>query len=95
MEEELRAALTTAQHEITKKEQFCLKRYNLSEKLDAQNRDLRETIGLITEELDKARESLLMSEGRVANLKKMVTILRADLSLAQERSSEVDRLREE
>ena len=62
MEEELRATLMTAQHEITKKEQFCLERYNLSEKLDAQNKDLRATISLMTEGVGMTRESLRASE---------------------------------
>ena len=42
-----------------------------------------------------ARESLLVSEGQMADLEKTAAILHVDLSLAQERSSEVDGLREE
>ena len=87
--------LTVAQHDIAKKDQFCLKRYNFSEKLDAQNKSLRTTIGSMIEELGMARESLQASEERVADLEKMAAALREDLSLARERSSEVDELREE
>ena len=40
MEEELRAVLMPAQHEIRKKRQFCVERLNLSKKKDAQNKRL-------------------------------------------------------
>ena len=42
-----------------------------------------------------ARESLKASEEWVADLEKTVAVLHKDVSLAQERSSEVDELQEE
>ena len=92
MEEELQATLTAAQHEIAKKERFCLERYNLSEKLDVQNKNLWATIDSMIEELDTAQESLLAFEERVVDLEKTVAMLCEDLSLARERSSKVDEL---
>ena len=40
MEEELRAALKAAQHDIRKKERFSIERYDFSQKMSAQNKDL-------------------------------------------------------
>ena len=92
MEKELRAVLTAAQHDIAKKEQFCLERYNLSEKLDIQNKNLWATIGSMTKELGMAHESLKASEKWVADLEKIVSMLQEDLSSARERSSKADGL---
>ena len=82
MEEELRAVLTTAQHDIKKKEQFCVERYDLSEKLSAQNKDLQATIGSITEEVDMAHRSFEASEERAIDLEKTMAVLWNDLTLA-------------
>ena len=49
----------------------------------------------MTEELDVAYESLKAFEEWMANLEKTAVMLHEDLSLARERSSEVDELREE
>ena len=54
MEKELQTTLTAVQHKIAKKEQFCLERYNLSEKLDVQNKNLWATIDSMTKELGMA-----------------------------------------
>ena len=49
----------------------------------------------MTEELCTARESMKASEERVVDLEKIAIALHEDLSSAQEKSSEVDELREE
>ena len=62
MEEELRAMLKATQHDIRKKEKFCIERYDFSQKMSAQNKDLRALIGSMIEELGMARRSYEASE---------------------------------
>ena len=87
--------LLAALYDSKKKDQICLERYNLIEKLDAQNKSLRVAIGSMTEELCMARESIKAFEERVADLEKSTAMLQENLSSAQEKSFEVDRLQEE
>ena len=83
VEEELRAALEAAQHDIRKKEQFCIERYDFGQKMSAQNKDLRVLIGTMTEELGTARRSFEASKERVTNLEKTMATLQEDLASAQ------------
>ena len=57
MEEELRAVLEAAQYDIRKKKQFCIERYDFSQKMSTQNKTLRKLIGSMTKELGMARRS--------------------------------------
>ena len=68
---------------------------DLSEKLSAQNKDFRATIGSITEEISMAHRSFEASKERAIDLEKIVAALREDLTLARKGSSEVDELRAE
>ena len=94
-EEELRTTLLTAQFDIEKKDQIYRERHDFIEKLGAQNKGLRETIASLTEDLSMAHESVKASEERVADLEKIATALRKDLSSAWEKLSEVDELKGE
>ena len=67
--------LEAAQHDIRKKERFCVERYDFSQKMSAQNKDLRALIESMTEELGTARRPYEASEERVIDLEKTVATL--------------------
>ena len=75
MVEELHAALDATQEDLRKKDQFCVERYDFSQKMSALNKDLWVLIGSMTEELGTARRSYEVTEERVAELKKTVASL--------------------
>ena len=75
MEEELRAMLEAMQHDIRKKKRVYVKRYDFSQKMSAQNKDLQALIRSMTEELGTARRSYEASEEWVIDLEKMVATL--------------------
>ena len=80
MKEELRAMLEATHHDIRKKKRFCIERYDFSQKMSTQNKDLRALIGIMTEELSTAHRSYEASEERVADLEKMVDTHQEDLA---------------
>ena len=63
--------------------------------MDIKSKGLRETIGLMTEELGATHESMKASEEWVVDLEKIAIVLHEDLSSTQEKSSKVDELKEE
>ena len=63
--------------------------------MSAQNKDLQALIGSMIEKPGMARRSYEVTEERAVELEKTVASLQGELALAQERSSEVDRLQAE
>ena len=80
---------------MEKKDRIYRKSHDFIEKLETKNKGLQEMIVSLTEELSMAEASMKASKERVANLEKIMVVLREDLSSAQEKSSEVDELKGE
>ena len=55
---------------MRKKDRFCVEQYDLSQKMSAQNKELRALIGSMTEELGTARRSYEVTEERAAELER-------------------------
>ena len=67
--------LDAAQEDLRKKDRFCIERYDFSQKMSTQNKDLRVLISSMIEELGMAHRSYEAIEEWVVELEKTVASL--------------------